>query len=144
MRKRTQILISALIGGASLAAAIPAQAQSYRGSYDQRYDDRDGNRYDDRYDHRYDRNDYYRGNANAIWQQIQQLQYRVERSDSRDRVSEREAAGLRRAVWDLRQQFRDYNRNGLSHREARILQDRIDYVRDRLRYERRDRDGRRW
>jgi hypothetical protein len=144
MRKRTQILFSALIGGASLAAAIPAQAQSYRGSYDQRYDDRDGNRYDDRYDHRYDRNDHYRGNANAIWQQIQQLQYRVERSDSRDRVSEREAAGLRRAVWDLRQQFRDYNRNGLSHREARILQDRIDYVRDRLRYERRDRDGRRW
>jgi len=141
MRKRTQLLIYALIGGASLAAAIPAQAQNYPGNrYDQRYDDRDDGRYDNRYDH----NDRYRGNANAIWQQIQQLQNRIQRSDGRDRISEREAAGLRRAVADLRSQFRDYNRNGLSQREARTLQNRIEQIRARLQYERHDRDGRRW
>jgi len=132
MRKRTKLFVSALIGGASLAAAIPAQAQYSQGRYDQRYDDR------------YDRNDHYRGNANAIWQQIEQLRQRVERTDSRDRISEREASALRREVRDLRQQFRDYSRNGLTQREARVLQQRIDRIRDRLRYERRDGDNRRW
>ena len=157
MRSRTKILVSALVAGVSLAAAIPASAQNYpqsryedRNDRDGRYDDRDGRyddrdgRYDDRNDYRYDRNHQYRGNANAIAQQIQQLQYRIERTDSRDRISEREAAGLRRAVYNLRLQFRDFNRNGLSQREAQFLQQRINQIRERLRYERRDNDGRRW
>ena len=168
MRSRTKILVSALVAGASLAAAIPASAQNYpqsryedrydrddrSGSYDDRdgrHDDRNDNRYDryDRYDRddrddRYDRNHQYRGNANAIAQQIQQLQYRVERTDMRDRISEREAAGLRRAVYNLRLQFRDFNRDGLSQRESQILQQRVNQIRERLRYERRDNDGRRW
>ena len=109
---------------------------------DGRYDDRDG-RYDNR-DNRYDRNDQYRGNANAIATQIEQLQRRVARNDGRDRISEREAAGLRNAVYQLRMQFRDYNRNGLTQREARYLQDRINQVRSRLQYERNDNDGRRY
>ena len=102
---------------------------------DGRYDDRDG---------RYDRNDHYRGNANAIARQIEQLRYRIQRTDGRDRISEREAAGLRRAVYNLQQQFRDFNRNGLSQRESQYLQQRINQIRERLRYERRDDDGRRW
>ena len=110
---------------------------------DGRHDDRDG-RHDDRNDNRYDRNHQYRGNANAIARQIQQLQYRVERTDMRDRISEREAADLRRAVYNLRLQFRDFNRNGLSQRESQILQQRINQIREHLRYERRDNDGRRW
>lgn len=115
---------------------------------DGRYYDRDG-RYDrnDRYDNRdnrYDRDHQYRGNANAIWTQIEQLQRRVARNDGRDRISEREAAGLRNAVFQLRQQFRDFNRNGLSHRESQYLQQRIHQIRSRLQYERRDNDGRRW
>ncbi len=134
MRSHTKVLISALVAGASLAAAVPAAAQGYS---QQRYDDR----YDrgDRYD-----NNQYRGNANAIARQIQQLQTRVNRNDGRDRISEREAAGLRPAVYDLNRQFRDYNRNGLTQRETRILQDRISQVRSRLQVERRDDDGRRW
>ena len=183
MRSRTKLLVSALIAGSALAAAIPAQAQNYPqrtypqsqdgrydtnrdgridqrdgydtnrdgriddrdGRYDNRdgrYDDRDG-RYDNR-DNRYDRNDQYRGNANAIATQIEQLQRRVARNDGRDRISEREAAGLRNAVYQLRMQFRDYNRNGLTQREARYLQDRINQVRSRLQYERNDNDGRRY
>ena len=173
MRSRTKLFVSALVAGSALAAAIPAQAQNYpqrtspqsqdgrydtnrdgridqRDGYDTnrdgRYDDRDG-RYDnrdDRYDNRYDHNNQYRGNANAIWTQIEQLQRRVARNDNRDRISEREAAGLRNAVYQLRNQFRDYNRNGLNQREARYLQDRINQIRSRLQYERNDRDGRRY
>ena len=173
MRSRTKLFVSALVAGSALAAAIPAQAQNYpqrtypqsqdgrydtnrdgridqRDGYDTnrdgRYDDRDG-RYDnrdDRYDNRYDHNNQYRGNANAIWTQIEQLQRRVARNDNRDRISEREAAGLRNAVYQLRMQFRDYNRNGLTQREARYLQDRINQVRSRLQYERQDNNGRRY
>ena len=181
MRSRTKLFVSALVAGSALAAAIPAQAQSYpqrtypqsqdgrydtnrdgridqRDGYDTnhdgRYDDRDGRfdnrdgRYDDRdgrydnRDNRYDHNNQYRGNANAIWTQIEQLQRRVARNDNRDRISEREAAGLRNAVYQLRVQFRDYNRNGLNQREARYLQDRINQVRSRLQYERNDGDRR--
>ena len=172
MRTRTKLFVSALIASAAMAGAIPAQAQNYPqqhnypqqgypqsqdGRYDTnrdgriddrdgRYDNRDG-RYDNRdgrYDNRYDHNDRYRGNANAIWTQIEQLQRRVARNDYRDRISEREAAGLRNAVYQLRIQFRDFNRNGLTQREARYLQDRINQIRSRLHNERHDNDGRRW
>lgn len=170
MRTRTKLLVSAIVAGSALAAAVPAQAQTYPqrtypqsqdgryetnhdGRYDERdahydinrdgrYGDRDG-RYDNR-DNRYDRDHQYRGNANAIATQIDQLQRRIARSDGRDRISEREAAGLRNAVYQLQMQFRDYNRDGLSQREARILQDRINQIRSRLHYERHDRNGRRY
>jgi hypothetical protein len=134
MRNRTKLFVSALVAGSALASAVPASAQSYQHN---RYEQ---NQNWDRNDRRW--NNY--GNANAIRQQIEQLQYRVARSDNRDRISEREAAGLRRQVADLRMQYRDYSRNGLTQREARILQDRINQVRSRLQYERRDNDGRRW
>lgn len=170
MRTRTRLLVSAFVAGSALAAAVPAQAQNYPqrtypqsqdgryetdhdGRYDERdaryninrdgrYDDRDG-RYENR-DNRYDGDHQYRGNANAIATQIEQLQRRIARNDGRDRISEREAAGLRNAVYQLQMQFRDYNRNGLSQREARILQDRINQIRSRLHYERHDRNGRRY
>lgn len=144
MRNRTKLFVSALVAGSALAAAVPASAQNYqpreRGyGYDQRYDQRDNQSWD-RNDRRW--NNF--GNANAIRQQIEQLRFRVNRSDNRDRISEREAAGLRRAVDNLQLQFRDYNRDGLNQREMRILQERINQVRSRLTYERHDRDGRRW
>lgn len=141
MRISSKLIVSALIGSAALGAAIPAQAQSYpdRNRYDDRrdYDDRRG--YDDRYDSRYNR-----GQVQAIARQIEQLEQRVQRVDARERISEREAAGLRRAVYNLRQQYRDYARNGLTQREAQVLRSRIQQVHERLHDERRDRDGRRW
>lgn len=84
------------------------------------------------------------GRSNAIRNQIDELQRRVERNDNRNRISEREAAGLRRDVTDLRYQFRDYNRNGLSRMEWNRLQSRIDSIRVRLRIERSDWNNRRW
>ena len=150
MRTRTTLIISTLVGGASLAAAIPAQAQNYQQSRDRyeqrddRWDDRDDDRRDDRRDDRYDNRYNDRGQANAIRVQIEQLERRIQRTDGRDRISEREAATLRRAVYGLRQQYRDFSRNGLTQREAQILQSRIQQVRQRLAHERRDSDGRRW
>jgi len=138
MRTRTKLFVSALVASAALVGAIPAQAQNYpQRTYPQQGYQQNNN--NDRYDH----NDRYRGNANAIWTQIEQLQRRVARSDGRDRISEREAAGLRRQVSELRMQFRDYNRNGLTRREAQTLQNRINQIRSRLTYERNDNNGRR-
>jgi predicted RNase H-like nuclease (RuvC/YqgF family) len=147
MAIRTKLIISAVLGGAALSIALPAQAQNYPQSRDRsdssrgydgyqhsgdRYDDRDGSRYHDR------------GQATAIRQQIEQLERRIRQTDGRDRISEREAATLRRAVSNLRQQYRDYSRNGLTQREAQVLQSRIQQLRQRLSFERRDNDGRRW
>ena len=143
MRTRTKFIVSAIVGSAALAAAVPAQAQSYpqygNGDYQQSRD-YDNDRYENRDDRRYDD----RGQANAIRTQIEQLERRIQRTDGRDRISEREAASLRRAVYSLRQQYRDYSRNGLTRREVQVLQNRIQQVRQRIGYERRDDDGRRW
>ena len=138
MRKLNKALVAALVAGSALGVAIPAQAQYYP---QQQHDGWRG----DRDDNRYDRNDRYdNGQARAIAAQIQQLEQRVNRVDSSDRISEREAATLRRAVANLRQEFRSYSRNGLTQREAQILRERIQRIRARLQYERHDNDGRRW
>jgi septal ring factor EnvC (AmiA/AmiB activator) len=81
--------------------------------------------------------------ADTIRQQINELQRDVNRNDNRDRISEREAAGLRRDVAGLQNQFRAFNRDGLSGGEMRILGNRIQNIRSRLHDERRDADGRR-
>lgn len=84
------------------------------------------------------------GRANAIRVQIDQLQRTVARNDWRGRISDREAAGIRRDIRQLQWQFRDFNRNGLNQREMTILEQRIRAVRAELRMERRDRDHHRW
>jgi hypothetical protein len=150
MKKFSKIVLAAITAAGTLGAVMPAQAQAYpqgryedrSDRYEDRYEDRN-DRDDHRWDNRDDRRDYY-GRAQAIRAQIDALQRRVDRTDYRDRISEREAAALRRAVWNLRMQFREYSRNGLTQREAQILQYRIADIRQRLHYERHDRDGRRW
>lgn len=82
--------------------------------------------------------------ASAISNQIAELQRQVNRNDNRNRISPREAAGLRNDVARLQGQFRAYNRNGLSPAEYRTLQGRIDSIRARLHIEKRDWDNRRW
>lgn len=147
MRTSSKFILAALASTAALAGAMPAQAQQYP-STNQRWDDRDERRWDDRDDRRWDNRDERRwddrGQANALNRQIAQLEQQVRRFDSRDRISEREANALRRQVYSLRQQFNAYARNGLSQREFYTLQNGIQNVRQRLNYERRDRDGRRW
>ena len=140
MRKFAKIAAPALAAVAALGAIVPTAAQAYPGQYDRNHDQ---GRYDNRYDNRYDSRGNW-GQARSIRNQIDQLQNMVERRDGRDRISEREAAGLRREVYSLRSTYNAYARNGLSRSEARNLQDRIQRVRARLHVETRDRDGRRW
>jgi septal ring factor EnvC (AmiA/AmiB activator) len=80
--------------------------------------------------------------ADAIRSQIAELEQRVNRNDNRDRISEREAAGLRREVQDIRNQFRTFSRDGLNDNEFRTLQTRIDRAKARLHVERHDDNGR--
>jgi predicted RNase H-like nuclease (RuvC/YqgF family) len=126
MHKLTKIITPALIAIATLGSAGAATAQPYN-NHNQNYG-----------------NHQTPGRANAIRAQIDDLQRRIERNDNRDRVSEREAAGLRREIRDIRDQFRVFSRDGLNNREFRTLEVRIDRLKARLRVERNDRDGRRW
>lgn len=77
--------------------------------------------------------------ADGIRNQIEQLERDVNRNDNRDRISEREASGLRGDVRRLKDQFRDFNRDGLSQWEVRRLEERIQSIRSRLHREH-DRD----
>jgi hypothetical protein len=79
-----------------------------------------------------------------IADQIADLERAVNRNDNRDRISEREARGLRQEVRQLRWQYNNYRRNGLNNWEYRNLQNRIDNIRGRLHHERNDRNGRRY
>ena len=74
---------------------------------------------------------------------INQLQNQIQRAQQRHTISVREATGLRREAANLRQLFARYNRNGLDRTEIRTLESRVNNLRQRLRLERRDWDGRR-
>ena len=78
-----------------------------------------------------------------VYRQLEDIAYRVNRNDWRDRISEREADGLRRDIRSAQRQLRWFDRDGLDHREMRVLQARIDELRYRLHLERNDWDGRR-
>lgn len=124
MIKLTKIVAPALIaaaafGGATSASAYPGYGHDYRPGYGRTP-----------------------ARAEAIRDQLDELQARINRADHRDRVSDREAYGLRRDIAYTRQQLRDYNRDGLSDREFRILQSRIDRIRFSLHMERADWDRR--
>jgi hypothetical protein len=74
---------------------------------------------------------------------INQLQNQIQRAQQRHTISAREATGLRREATNIRQTFARYNRNGLDRNEVRTLQNQVNNLRQRLRLERRDWDGRR-
>jgi hypothetical protein len=120
MRNFSKMIAASLIAATALGTALPAQARPY--PYSQGMHNR----------------------AEAIRDQINDLQRRVQRNDRRDNVSGREAAGLRNAIARLHQQYNMMSRGGLTNREASVLQARIDSVRARLHIERSDRDNRRW
>lgn len=117
------LIAAAVLGGATSASAYPGD--HYGRGYGQGYGFRDTP-----------------ARAEAIRDQLDQLQARVNRADHRDRLSDREAYALRRDIAYTRQQFRDYNRDGLSDREFRMLQARIDRIRLNLHMERADWDRR--
>ena len=127
MRK---ILISAALISAA-AVAAPASAQYYQNDYNRGYGQGYG------YNQNYGRN---------IDQQINQIQQRIERAARNGRISRSEANRLFRQAEQIDRLYDRYRRNGLSQYEARDLQNRIQYLRQNLRFERQedryDRDGR--
>jgi len=129
MRKLSKIIVPALLAAGVLGSAGAASAQPYGGPG---------------YEHRGDWGQRTPARAQAIRDQIRDLEQRVSRNDWRGRISDREAAGLRQDVRQLRDQFQYFNRNGLDNREMRTLENRIQQICGRLQFERHDRDGRRW
>jgi hypothetical protein len=80
---------------------------------------------------------------NEIRRDINQLENRIDRAERRRTISRREAFGLRRDANNVQRLYHRYSRNGLNRREVADLELRVNRVHQRLRYERRDWDGRR-
>jgi hypothetical protein len=121
MRK---LLVSVAIATATLAA-VPAAAQprDHHSGYNQRGPGRPA--------------------VNNLLRQLDQIDDRISRSLQRRAISPREAFSLRREANQVRVELRVASRNGLSGREFAQLQVRVNRLEQRLRHERRDRDGRR-
>jgi hypothetical protein len=75
-----------------------------------------------------------------VWEDIAELDRDVDRADARDTISEREAAGIRAQIADLKRQYHRQNANGLTPGEASALETRIGNLRARLGNEHHDRD----
>jgi hypothetical protein len=152
MRK---FLISIAIVSTALAAA-PAMAQGYGQRGPEQRDSRYGDQQrDDRYgdqdrDGRY--NDQGRGyngggRQQAVFQlsrDLDRIDMRIERSVERGTLSRREAFGLRRDAQQIRFQLRRSQQGGIWGRELAQLRVQVARLEQRLRYERNDRDGRRF
>ncbi len=104
-------------------AALPAAAQSYRHApvYESRHDG---------------------------WRSIDQRKYNLDRRIDQGvrtrQLSVREASRLKSELNSLVRLERAYQRDGLSRRERMELDRRYDALSAKIRYERRDHNGRRW
>jgi hypothetical protein len=132
MRK---VLISVALATATLAA-VPAAAQYRDSGYQQR---------DDHRDHRgdWDRRGPSRQSIYQLIQRIDHVENRIERSARRGIISPREAIGLRRQANRIENRLHRAGRDGLSGREFAELRVQVNHLEQRLRFERRDIDGRR-
>jgi hypothetical protein len=151
MRK---FLIPLALVSTALAAA-PAMAQGYgpRGPEQTYGRDQGDGRYGDQnrggYDQRGDRDGGFNngGGRQAVFQlsrDLDRIDMRIERSMQRGTLSRREAFGLRRDAQQIRFQLRRSGRDGLGGRELGQLRYQVAQLEQRLRYERNDRDGRRF
>ena len=139
-----KLLIPALALAAT-SVALPAAAQSFSISigttrapaYAPAYAPGYGYDRHDRYD-RYDRNWV------SINQRQRQLDRRIDQGVRNGQLSRREAQVLRRDFNQLARLEANYRRNGLTRWERQDLDRRFDALEARIRYERRDRDNRRW
>jgi uncharacterized protein YdcH (DUF465 family) len=74
---------------------------------------------------------------------INQLERQIDRAAQRRTISQREATGLRRQALRLQRDYNRFSRNGLDRSEVAQLEVETNRLRQRLRLERRDWDGRR-
>ncbi len=120
------------------SAASPAMAQQWQNN-----GNHNGNNHG--YNNNGHNNNGWRNPAvNAqIRDDINGLRQAIDRAAARRTISGREAVGLRQQARNIQTQYADFARGGLDRREVNTLQDHVNKVRDRLRMERRDWDGRR-
>jgi hypothetical protein len=133
MRK---FLISVALVSTALTAA-PALAQDHgRQGYDQRGDHRGG----------WNRGGPDRGQVNTLLQDLNRAenQIAVAQRRNRDGISPREAAGLRREAQQIRLRLNQAFRGGINNREFGELRSRVSRLEQRVRFERNDRDNRRY
>jgi hypothetical protein len=149
MRK---VLISLALVSTAFAAA-PAMAQGGYGPRGPEQHDRNGGpdfRGPDR-DGPDGRGDFDRGfqggNRQAVFElsrDLDRIDTRIERGLQRGALSRREAFGLRRDAQQIRFALRHSQRDGIRGRELGRLRFQVAQLEQRLRFERRDRDDRRF
>ena len=122
-----KLLIPAL-AVAVASAALPAAAQSY---------DRHGPSRGPSYEQNYN-------GWNAISQRKYNLDRRIDQGLRNRSLSRREADRLKAELNSLVRLERSYMRGGLSRTERNDLERRYDRLAAQIRFERNDRDGRRW
>ncbi|MGX1588571.1 hypothetical protein [Brevundimonas diminuta] len=116
-------VLAATTAAVAIGAALPAAAQSYRHApvYESRHDG---------------------------WRSIHQRKYNLDRRIDQGvrtrQLSVREASRLKSELNSLVRLERAYQRDGLSRRERMELDHRYDALSAKIRYERRDHNGRRW
>ncbi len=116
-------VLAATTAAVAIGAALPAAAQSYRHApvYESRHDG---------------------------WRSIHQRKYNLDRRIDQGvrtrQLSVREASRLKNELNSLVRLERAYQRDGLSRRERMELDRRYDALSAKIRYERRDHNGRRW
>ena len=118
------VLITLAAAASALAVATPAAAQPYPQPY--------GNAYG--YHNNY-------GQARALKARIDAIQRQIERLDSRDVLSEREARRLRQDARELERRLRFARQNGLHPQERYDIERRLAHLERRLWRDARDGNG---
>ena len=139
------LLITAAVAVSAIAAAAPAAAQYYPApqaygyGYQQQYPQQQ------QYGYQNGPNGYQNGYAyqqqglvRSYLVRVDRLRQRISQIDARNRISEREADGLKREASYIRNMVRAAGYNGLNSRERREIEVRLARLEQRIRYERRD------
>jgi hypothetical protein len=124
MRK---LLISAALATATIAAAVPTAAMAQPG-------------------YGWQRGGPNRVQVNSLLRDLNQAEQRIDRAarQRRDGISPREAQGLHREAQSIRIRLNLALRNGINQREFFDLRGRVNRLEQRVRFERNDRDNRRY
>jgi len=128
-----KLILAALVPAALLGMAPAASAQNWQNN------GYHGNGYNGPsrgYDQRNWR--YSPQLADAIRRDVQDLKNQIDRAYAKRRIGRNDAVELRREALDIQRQSVWSRRGGLSRDEVRMIQDRVNSVRSRLRLERRD------
>lgn len=80
---------------------------------------------------------------NELLRDLRRAENQIERSVQRRIISRREAVGLRRDAQRIEVRLNQASRNGINGREFAQLRVQVNRLEQRVRIERRDRDGRR-